>query len=69
MELTKSAAQILSGSKSTSSNPHDLLSSVEAANQVATCVYEYGTTWGREVGATFLASIFIHGINLFMEAP
>ncbi|KAF7114629.1 hypothetical protein RHSIM_RhsimUnG0081900 [Rhododendron simsii] len=62
MEFTKSAAQILSGSKSSSSNPHDLLSSVEAANQVATCVYEYDTAWGREVRATFLAStsIFIH---------
>ncbi|KAG5545605.1 hypothetical protein RHGRI_017931 [Rhododendron griersonianum] len=50
VEFTKSAAQILSGSKSTSSSPHDLLSSVEAANQVAPCVYEYGTAWGREAG-------------------
>ncbi|KAG5545602.1 hypothetical protein RHGRI_017929 [Rhododendron griersonianum] len=41
MEFTKSAAQILSGSKNTSSSPHDLLSFVEAANQVAACVYEY----------------------------
>ncbi|KAG5545591.1 hypothetical protein RHGRI_017927 [Rhododendron griersonianum] len=41
MEFTKSGAQILSGSKSTSSSPHNLLRSVEAANQVATCVYEY----------------------------
>ncbi|KAI8551971.1 hypothetical protein RHMOL_Rhmol06G0229000 [Rhododendron molle] len=50
VEFTKSAAQILSGSKSISSSPHDLLSSVEAANQVAACVYEYGTAWGREMG-------------------
>ncbi|KAG5545589.1 hypothetical protein RHGRI_017925 [Rhododendron griersonianum] len=45
MKFTKSAAHILSGSKSTSSSPHDLLSSVEAANQVAACVYEYSTAW------------------------
>ncbi|XP_058220300.1 cellulose synthase-like protein B4 isoform X2 [Rhododendron vialii] len=50
MEFIKSAAQILSGSKSTSNSPHDLLSSVEAANQAAACVYEYGTAWGREMG-------------------
>ncbi|XP_058220293.1 cellulose synthase-like protein H1 isoform X1 [Rhododendron vialii] len=50
MEFTKSAAQILSGSKSISCGPHDLLSSVEAANQVAACVYEYSTAWGREMG-------------------
>ncbi|KAI8551972.1 hypothetical protein RHMOL_Rhmol06G0229000 [Rhododendron molle] len=53
VEFTKSAAQILSGSKSISSSPHDLLSSVEAANQVAACVYEYGTAWGREARAKF----------------
>ncbi|KAF7141631.1 hypothetical protein RHSIM_Rhsim06G0165300 [Rhododendron simsii] len=45
MEFTKSAAQTLSGSKSTSSSSHDLLSSVEAANQVAACVYDYSTAW------------------------
>ncbi|KAG5545595.1 hypothetical protein RHGRI_017927 [Rhododendron griersonianum] len=68
MEFTKSGAQILSGSKSTSSSPHNLLRSVEAANQVATCVYEYGTAWGREMGWIYgsttediLTGLTIHG--------
>ncbi|CAL5406273.1 unnamed protein product [Camellia sinensis] len=50
MELTKSAAQILSGLKTGTPQPHDLSSSINAAYQVAGCSYEYGTQWGREVG-------------------
>ena len=47
MEFTKSAGQILSSMKT--SSPHELLSSLEAAKQVAGCSYEYGTLWGRKV--------------------
>lgn len=50
MELTKSAARILSGLKTGIPQPHDLSSSINAAYQVAGCSYEYGTQWGREVG-------------------
>ncbi|GFZ03821.1 cellulose synthase-like B [Actinidia rufa] len=48
MPFTKSAAQILSSMKPGS--PRDLLSSFEAAKEVAGCSYEYGTQWGRENG-------------------
>ncbi|XP_057506116.1 cellulose synthase-like protein H2 isoform X3 [Actinidia eriantha] len=66
MEFTKSAGQILSSMKT--SSPHELLSSLEAAKQVAGCSYEYGTLWGREVGWIYgsttedvLAGLTIHG--------
>ncbi|KAA8524718.1 hypothetical protein F0562_011141 [Nyssa sinensis] len=47
--FTKSAAQTLSGLDGKTSSPH-LWSSVEAANIVADCGYEYGTSWGIKVG-------------------
>ncbi|XP_057514936.1 cellulose synthase-like protein H1 [Actinidia eriantha] len=66
MPFTKSAAQILSSMKPGS--PRDLLSSLEAAKQVAGCSYEYGTLWGREVGWIYgsttedvLTGLTIHG--------
>lgn len=66
-EFTKSAAQILLGLKS-SSGRHDLLSSVEAATQVAACGYEYGTAWGKDMGWIYgsttedvLTGLTIHG--------
>lgn len=52
MEYTKSAANVLLGSKTNtdiSSGESSLLSCMEAANQVAGCGYEYGTSWGKEV--------------------
>ncbi|XP_028122993.1 cellulose synthase-like protein H1 isoform X1 [Camellia sinensis] len=72
MELTKSAAQILSSGLKTASSqqpqPHDLSNSIDAAYQVAGCSYEYGTRWGREVGLIYgstsedmLTGLTIHG--------
>ncbi|KAL7000067.1 hypothetical protein U1Q18_001217 [Sarracenia purpurea var. burkii] len=67
MEFTKSAAHVLSSSKSGSS-PQDVSSSVEAASLVAGCGYEYGTQWGTEVGWIYgsatediLTGLTIHG--------
>ncbi|KAF8414123.1 hypothetical protein HHK36_002122 [Tetracentron sinense] len=48
--FTKSAAQILSGITGKTDDSHDLSRSLEAANQVAGCNYEYGTYWGTKIG-------------------
>jgi hypothetical protein len=42
-ELIKSAALALKGKRD---SPDDLWHSIEAAYQVASCDYEYGTSWG-----------------------
>ncbi|KAL6330139.1 hypothetical protein AAG906_040059 [Vitis piasezkii] len=44
------AARILSGLSGISHCPYDLLNRVQAAQQVATCSYEYGTSWGTKIG-------------------
>ncbi|CBI28828.3 unnamed protein product, partial [Vitis vinifera] len=49
-EFTTTAARILSGLSGISHCPYDLLNRVEAAQQVATCSYEYGTSWGTKIG-------------------
>ncbi|RVW38921.1 Cellulose synthase-like protein H1 [Vitis vinifera] len=49
-EFTTTAARILSGLRGISHCPYDLLNRVEAAQQVATCSYEYGTSWGTKIG-------------------
>ncbi|XP_062150899.1 cellulose synthase-like protein H1 [Alnus glutinosa] len=46
-ELIKSAAHALKGKRDP---PNHLWDSIEAANQVASCDYEYSTGWGRELG-------------------
>jgi hypothetical protein len=45
-ELIKSAAHALKGKRDP---PNHLWDSIEAADQVASCDYEYSTGWGREV--------------------
>jgi hypothetical protein len=45
-ELIKSAAHALKGKRDP---PDHLWDSIEAADQVASCNYEYSTGWGREV--------------------
>ncbi|KAF9688280.1 hypothetical protein SADUNF_Sadunf02G0181200 [Salix dunnii] len=47
-EFIRSAAHALQGMANTS--PKLLPNLTEAANQVAGCGYEYGTSWGKEVG-------------------
>ncbi|KAJ9686468.1 hypothetical protein PVL29_015392 [Vitis rotundifolia] len=42
----KTAVRILSGLSGNSDGPYDLSHCVEAAHHVATCSYEYGTSWG-----------------------
>ncbi|XP_034701260.1 cellulose synthase-like protein H1 isoform X2 [Vitis riparia] len=49
-EFTTTAARILSGLSGISHCPYDLLNRVEAAQEVATCSYEYGTSWGTKIG-------------------
>ncbi|GMP53938.1 hypothetical protein CsSME_00019250 [Camellia sinensis var. sinensis] len=49
MEFTKSAANILSGLKTSSISPNNISSCIETAHQVAGCDYEYGSSWGREL--------------------
>ena len=53
-EFTKTAARILSGLSGISHCPYDLLNRVEAAQEVATCSYEYGTSWGTKVSCKYL---------------
>nr|DAD23429.1 TPA_asm: hypothetical protein HUJ06_024892 [Nelumbo nucifera] len=51
VHFMKSVPQILSGIKDkTDCQPADLSSTEEAANEVASCVYEYNTSWGERVG-------------------
>ncbi|XP_019078913.1 cellulose synthase-like protein H1 [Vitis vinifera] len=52
-EFTKTAARILSGLSGISHCPYDLLNRVEAAQEVATCSYEYGTSWGTKIGCLY----------------
>ncbi|XP_011007182.1 PREDICTED: cellulose synthase-like protein H1 [Populus euphratica] len=47
-EFVRSAAHALQGKANTS--PEILPKLIEAAHQVAGCGYEYGTSWGKEVG-------------------
>lgn len=47
MDFIKSAAEALQGKTNT---PKSLSDSVNSAYQVADCSYEYGTSWGSEVG-------------------
>ncbi|KAF5950079.1 hypothetical protein HYC85_012072 [Camellia sinensis] len=68
MEFTKSAAKILSGMKTSSISPNNISSCIEAAYQVASRGYEYGTSWGKEVGWIYgsttedvLTGLTIHG--------
>ncbi|XP_028071915.1 cellulose synthase-like protein H1 [Camellia sinensis] len=68
MEFTKSAAKILSGMKTSSIGPNNISSCTETAYQVAGCDYEYGSSWGREVGWMYgsttedvLTGLTIHG--------
>ncbi|KAI8011382.1 Cellulose synthase-like protein H1 [Camellia lanceoleosa] len=68
LEFTKSAAKILSGMKTSSIGPNNISSCTETANQVAGCDYEYGSSWGREVGWMYgsttedvLTGLTIHG--------
>ncbi|KAJ9686470.1 hypothetical protein PVL29_015394 [Vitis rotundifolia] len=49
-EFTKTAARILSGLSWISDCPYDLSNRVEAAHQIASCSYEYGTSWGTKIG-------------------
>lgn len=49
-EFTKTAARILSGLSGVSDCPYDLSNRVEAAHQIASCSYEYGTNWGTKIG-------------------
>ncbi|RVW38936.1 Cellulose synthase-like protein B3 [Vitis vinifera] len=53
-EFTTTAARILSGLSGISHCPYDLLNRVEAAQEVATCSYEYGTSWGTKVSCKYL---------------
>ncbi|KAF5950090.1 hypothetical protein HYC85_012083 [Camellia sinensis] len=68
MEFTKSAANILSGLRTSSISPNNISSCIETAHQVAGCDYEYGSSWGREVGWMYgstaedaLTGLTIHG--------
>ncbi|KAI8012702.1 Cellulose synthase-like protein B3 [Camellia lanceoleosa] len=68
MEFTKSAAKILSDMKTSSISPNNISNCIEAAYQVAGCGYEYGTSWGKEVGWIYgsttedvLTGLTIHG--------
>lgn len=48
-EFSKTVERILSGLSGKADCPYDLSSSAEAANQVADCGYECGTSWGTKV--------------------
>ncbi|KAH8489027.1 hypothetical protein H0E87_024607 [Populus deltoides] len=65
-EFIRSAAYALQGKENIS--PKNLPNLVEAAHQVAGCGYEYGTSWGTEVGWQYgtatedvLTGLMIHG--------
>ncbi|KAM0002553.1 putative cellulose synthase (UDP-forming) [Helianthus debilis subsp. tardiflorus] len=67
-ELRDSAAQILSGSNPNIENQRSPSSFIEAAIDVASCSYEYGTQWGKKVGWLYgsttedmLTGLNIHG--------
>lgn len=57
LEFIISASEILYGS--IKGDNGGLLSSIEAANQVAGCDYEYGTCWGTMVCQNKLCSAYI----------
>lgn len=48
-ELLDSAAHIRSANMKTSGKLIDLSAKIEAAKQVASCTYEFNTSWGKEV--------------------
>ncbi|MQL76730.1 hypothetical protein Taro_009128 [Colocasia esculenta] len=52
-ELKESAMEVLMGASKTTLAIKDLSSSVYAAQQVASCTYEFGTSWGEEVGFVY----------------
>ncbi|XP_039124624.1 cellulose synthase-like protein H1 isoform X1 [Dioscorea cayenensis subsp. rotundata] len=49
-ELLDSAAHIRSANMKTSGKLIDLSAKIEAAKQVASCTYEFNTSWGKEIG-------------------
>ncbi|KAJ0441468.1 putative cellulose synthase (UDP-forming) [Helianthus annuus] len=68
IELRESAARILSESNSKIENRSSPSSCIEAAIHVASCSYEYGTSWGIQVGWLYgstsddiLTGLGIHG--------
>ncbi|KAI3675198.1 hypothetical protein L1987_84784 [Smallanthus sonchifolius] len=68
VELRESAAQILSESNSKIENRRSPSNFIEAAIHVASCSYEYGTSWGKQVGLLYgsttedvLTGLGIHG--------
>ncbi|KAJ0441465.1 putative cellulose synthase (UDP-forming) [Helianthus annuus] len=68
IELRESAAHILSESNSKIENRNSPSSFIEAAIHVASCSYEYGTSWGTQVGWLYgsttedvLTGLSIHG--------
>lgn len=67
VELTKSATKVLSGSNQKIECPHDLLSSVNAAYQVAGCNYEHGTSWGTKVRDYLHISSHVIIIRYFLK--
>ncbi|KAI3809743.1 hypothetical protein L1987_19343 [Smallanthus sonchifolius] len=68
IELRESVAQILSESNSKIENRRSHSNFIEAAIHVASCSYEYGTVWGKQVGWLYgsatediLTGLSIHG--------
>ncbi|KAI3769660.1 hypothetical protein L6452_00769 [Arctium lappa] len=68
IEMRESAAQALSGSNAKIENRGTPSSFIEAAIQVAGCSYEYGTSWGKQIGWMYgsttediLTGLSIHG--------
>ncbi|KAH7680949.1 Cellulose synthase protein [Dioscorea alata] len=49
-ELLDSAAHIRSANMKTSGKLIDLSAKIEAAKQLASCTYEFNTSWGKEIG-------------------
>lgn len=53
-KFNKFVAQALSSSSRTAESPESISKSIDEARQVASCGYEYGTAWGKQVRTFYL---------------
>ncbi|XP_059597275.1 cellulose synthase-like protein H1 [Vitis vinifera] len=67
-EFTTTAARLLSGLSGISHCPYDLLNRVEAAQEVATCSYEYGTSWGTKAHGMRVVELDFLGIDRLVKS-
>ncbi|XP_027127155.2 cellulose synthase-like protein H1 isoform X1 [Coffea arabica] len=65
-KFNKFVAQALSSSSRTAESPESISKSIDEACQVASCGYEYGTAWGKEIGWIYgsITEDVLTGLNI-----